>query len=187
MEFVMSFWMPILCSAVAVFIASWATWMLLPHHRTDYKRLEGEDGVMAAIRGAISGPGQYAFPYVDPKDMKNKETIAKFEEGASGSVLVFAGNPMNMGKSLLLHFLHMLVIALLVCYFCYRTFGFGAQYLEILRVGGFIAVLAYIGPLASQAIWHGRPWGVVFKEMADGVFYALLMASVLGLLWPFSA
>lgn len=185
MEFVASFWLPILCSTAAVFIASWMVWMLLPHHNTDYRGFKNEPAVIAAIRDGIAGPGQYQFPHVDKKDMKDPEFLKKCERGPVGTVVVCKGNPMNMGKSLLLHFVHTLVLATLVCYFCYRTFGFGAQYLSILRVGGFVAVLAYIGASATQAIWFGRPWGVIFKEMADGIFYGLLMASVLALLWPF--
>lgn len=187
MEFVTSFWLPILCASVAVFLASWVVWMLLPHHKTDWKPFKNEETVISAVRDGMNGPGQYQFPHFDPKDTKNPEVLKKCEEGPVGSVIVCKGNPMKMGKSLLLHFVHTLVLTTLVCLFCYRTFGFGAQYLAILRVGGFVAVLAYVGASATQAIWFGRPWNVIFKEMADGVFYGLLMASVLGFLWPFNA
>lgn len=187
LEFVISFWLPILCATVAVFVASWLVWMVLPHHKSDWAPFKNEEAVIATIRAGISGPGQYQFPYVDPKDMKNPEFIKKCEEGPVGNVVVWRSDAMHMGKALFFHFLHTLVLATLVCYFSYRILGFGAQYIAVLRVGGFVAVLAYVGASATQAIWFGRPWGTILKEVADGVFYALLLASVLGWLWPFTA
>lgn len=188
MDFVMNFWLPIVSASVAVFLASWLVWMVLPHHKSDYRGLTNEDEVMAAIRAGIDGPGQYQFPHVsDRKSMKDPEFLKRCEGGPVGTIVVWPGNPMKMGKSLVLHFLHTLVLAALVAFFCYRVLGFGAQYLAVLRLGGFVAVLAYVGASASQAIWFGRPWGVVLKEVADGVFYGLLLASVLAWLWPFAA
>ncbi len=185
MEFVMSFWLPILCATVAVFLASWMVWMLLPHHKSDWGKFKNEEAVISAVREGISGPGQYQFPHIDPKDMKNPEFLKKCDQGPVGTVVVCKGNPMRMGKSLLLHFVHTLIVAILVTFACYRIPGFGTQYLSVLKMAGFFAFLAYVGVIPAQAIWFGRPWGVVLKEMADGVFYALVMASVIGFFWPF--
>jgi hypothetical protein len=41
---------PILISAVFVFLASWLVHMLLPFHRGDFKKVPGEDELMDAIR-----------------------------------------------------------------------------------------------------------------------------------------
>lgn len=185
MVFVTSFWLPILCATVAVFLASWVVWMVLPHHRKDWAKFKNEEAVISAIRAGMSGPGQYQFPHVDHKDMKSPEALKKFDVPPVGTVVICKGNPMKMTKSLVLHFLHTLIIAFLVALACYRILGFSTQYMSVLKMGGFFAILAYVGAAPSQSIWFGRPWGVVLKEMADGVFYALLMASVLGWLWPF--
>jgi hypothetical protein len=45
-----SLWLPILLSAVAVFIASSIIHMVLPYHRGDYKKVPQEDAVMDALR-----------------------------------------------------------------------------------------------------------------------------------------
>ncbi len=187
MEFVMSFWLPILCASVGVFLASWLVWMVLPHHKSDWAPFKNEEAVIAAIRAGMTGPGQYQYPHVDPKNMKDPAVVKRFDEGPVGTVVVCKANSLRMGKSLVLQFLHTLIVATLVAFACYRILGFGAQYLSVLKVGGFIAVLAYIAAIPTQAIWFGRPWGVTIKEMADGVFYGLLMASLLGWLWPFTA
>ena len=186
MDFIMSFWLPILVATVAVFMASWVVWMLLPHHKSDWGRFKNEEAVVAAISDGISGPGQYQFPFIDPKETKDPDLLKRCEAGPVGTVVVWKGNPMNMGKTLGLHLLHTLVLSTLVCYFTYKILGHGTQYLSVLKIGGYIGVLAYVGASASQAIWFGRPWGVIAKEVADGVFYGLLMASVLGWLWPFA-
>src|SRR6266508_4292959 len=47
---VMSLWLPILLSAVIVFVASSVIHMVLPYHRGDFKKLPDEDSVMDAFR-----------------------------------------------------------------------------------------------------------------------------------------
>ena len=63
-------WLPIILSAVIVFIASSIFHMVLPFHRSDYKKLPDEEKVTAAIRGAGVTPGLYMFPHTDHKEMK---------------------------------------------------------------------------------------------------------------------
>ena len=45
-----SLWLPILLSAVVVFVASFVVHMLVPFHRSDYRTLPNEDQVMDALR-----------------------------------------------------------------------------------------------------------------------------------------
>ena len=45
-------WLPILLSAVIVFIASSIIHMLLPYHRSDYKQLPEEDKLLPVLRAA---------------------------------------------------------------------------------------------------------------------------------------
>jgi len=57
-------WLPILLSAVFVFVASSIMHMLLPYHHSDYKQLPDETNTLAAIRGAGNlKPGLYIFPF----------------------------------------------------------------------------------------------------------------------------
>ena len=58
-----SLWLPILLSAVAVFIVSSIVHMVLPHHRTDFAKLPAEDQVMSAIGQGATARGTYMFPY----------------------------------------------------------------------------------------------------------------------------
>ena len=54
-----SLWLPILLSAVIVFVASSIMHMLLPYHRSDYSQLPDEDKVLTALRGVALKRGLY--------------------------------------------------------------------------------------------------------------------------------
>ena len=51
---VLSLWLPIVLSAVFVFLASMIIHMFLGYHRGDIRKLPREDDVMAAIFGQIA-------------------------------------------------------------------------------------------------------------------------------------
>ena len=46
MEFLTVLWLPILLSAVFVFAASSVLHMLLPYHKSDYRKLPGEENIL---------------------------------------------------------------------------------------------------------------------------------------------
>ena len=60
----LSLWLPILLSAVFVFIASSLVHMLLKYHVKDYSRLPSEDELMADLRKYDIQPGEYYLPYL---------------------------------------------------------------------------------------------------------------------------
>ena len=66
-------WLPILLSAIIVFVASSIMHMLLPYHRSDYRQLPDEDKVLAVLRGAGLTRGLYVFPHCTHKNMKSPE------------------------------------------------------------------------------------------------------------------
>jgi hypothetical protein len=59
-----------------------------------------------------------------------------------------------------------------------------SPYLQVFRVAGTVAFLAYSGAHVPGAIWFGRPLGSALKEVADGLLYGLLTAGAFGWLWP---
>ena len=52
-----SLWLPVLVSAVVVFVASSFLHMALKYHRADYMTLPAEDRVMETLRGFNIPPG----------------------------------------------------------------------------------------------------------------------------------
>ena len=65
-----SLWLPVIVSAVAVFVISSLIHMVLGYHQRDYTPLPNEDAVRAAIRRGNPAPNQYIFPFcANPKEM----------------------------------------------------------------------------------------------------------------------
>jgi hypothetical protein len=177
-------WLPILLSAVFVFIASSLMHMVLPYHRSDYTRLPNEEKVLPALRAAGLTRGLYIFPFCTPKEMNSPEAIEKYKQGPVGMMTVFPVGRPFMPKFLILWFAYCLIIAFFAAYLTGRTVAFGAPYPAVFRVVGTAAFLAYgIGQI-SNGIWRGHPWSVVGKEVGDGLVYALLTAGTFGWLWP---
>jgi hypothetical protein len=177
-------WIPIVLAAVIVFIASSIMHMVLPYHKSDYRKLPDEDKVMAALRAADVTRGLYHFPFCTHKEMKSPEMQEKFKQGPVGFVTVFPSGPVNMGKFLGLWFVYCLIIGFVTAYLTGRTVPQGAHYLAVFRVAGTVAFMAYgLGGL-SNGIWKGQPWGMVLKECFDGLIYGALTAGTFGWLWP---
>jgi len=179
-------WLPILLSAVIVFVASSIMHMVLPYHRSDYKKLPDEDKVVAAMRSAgVSATGVYMFPHCSHKDMKSPEMLEKFKQGPVGTVTVFpSGGPVNMPKYLAQWFVFCLLVGVFTAYLTGRTVPSGTVYLAVFRVAGTVAFMAYgVGQLVN-GIWMGQPWSVVTKHVFDGLVYSLLLAGTFGWLWP---
>ena len=177
-------WLPILLSAVIVFFASSIIHMLLPYHRSDYRKIPDEDNVRAALRAAGVNQGLYHFPYCTHKEMKLPATIEKFKQGPVGMMTIFPSGPPVMPKFLGLWFVYCLVISFFVAYLTGHTVALGSHYLQVFRVAGTAAFLAYGLGTLSNSIWKGQPWSVTIKETFDGLIYALLTAGTFGWLWP---
>lgn len=175
-------WLPIVLSAVIVFIASSIMHMMLPYHKSDYKKLPDEEAARAALRGVP--PAIYMFPACDHKNMKDPAIQEKFKQGPVGSIVLRPAGMINMGQFLGQWFVYCLLVGLFIAYLAAHTLPYGAQYLTVFRVVGTAGFLAYGLSQLPNGIWGGHPWGVVCKHLIDGVIYALLTAGTFGWLWP---
>lgn len=177
-------WLPIVLSAVIVFVVSSVLHMVLPYHRSDYRRLPDEEKTLAALRGASLPRGLYMFPFCTHQEMKSPEATARFKQGPVGTMTVLDPGPPNMPSYLAKWFAYCLLIGLFSAYLASRTLAPGTHYLQVFRVVGASAFMAFgLGPLAN-AIWKGMPGSVVAKEVIDGLIYALCMAGTFGWRWP---
>jgi len=185
MVYLASLWLPIVLSAVAVFVGSSIVHMVLGYHKSDYSAMPSEDEVRSAMREAGVGPGHYYLPHcVDPKELAQPEVQKKFEEGPVAFVTVLPSGVPSMGKPLVSWFVYCLVIATIVAYLTGRTVAPGAEYLTVFRVAGTAAFLGFAGASASESIWKGQPWSITLKYLLDGLIYSVLSAGVFGWLWP---
>ena len=185
MAFLVALWLPIVLSAIIVFIASSIMHNVLKYHQSDYRKLPEEDKVLETLRGAGLTRGLYIFPHcLSHKDMKTPAMLEKYKLGPVGTMTVFPSGEVRIGKFLGLWFGYLLIIGIFVAYLVAHTVPFGANYRAVFRVVGTTAFLAYgLGQL-SNGIWKGESWGAVMKEVVDGLVYGLLTAGTFGWLWP---
>ena len=177
-------WLPMLLSAVIVFIASSIMHMVLPYHQSNYRQLPEEDKLLDALRPANLTRGLYVFPFCTHKTMKSPEIREKYKLGPVGMMTIFPPGPPVLPKFLVEWFVYCLIVALFVAYLTGRTVAPATQYLAVFRVAGTVAFMTYgLGTIANS-IWKGQTWSMTIKEAFDGLVYALLTAGTFGWLWP---
>ena len=95
---VASFLIPIVISAVFVFIASSIIHTATPWHKNDFKKVPDEDGVLRALRPFNLQPGEYGFPKPDSmKDMQSPEFQEKLKPGDTLKAEIEGIGAMNLG------------------------------------------------------------------------------------------
>jgi hypothetical protein len=185
MEFLTYLWLPILVSAVLVFVASSLIHMLTPLHKNDFGKLAGEEKILEAMRAEGVKPGLYAFPRATSmKDMSTPEMVQKYQAGPVGYMTVDENGPPKFGRSLVLWFFYSLIIGFLVAYVAFIRLEPGTAYKVVFRMTGTVAVIAYAIGHVHESIWKGQPFSVTFRHMLGGVIYGLLTGGVFGWLWP---
>ena len=178
-------WLPVILSAVLVFLTSSVIHMLLGYHSRDYTPLPNEDAVRAAIRSGNPGPKQYIFPYcARGKEMGTPEMQRKFAEGPVGVLHLKPTGQTGMGPALAQWFLFSLVVSFFVAYVAMHALPPETPYLKVFQVVGAVGFLAYAAGQLPAAIWMGKPWSVAWKEVFDGLLYGLVTAGTFGWLWP---
>ena len=178
-------WLPIILSAVLVFVLSSVIHMVLRYHHADYTPLPNEDVVREAIRSGNPAPKQYVIPYcASPKEMESPEMKRKLTEGPIGVLNLKPSGSYGMGTSLVQWFVYAVLVSFMVAYVASHALPRGAPYLAVFRIVGAVAFLAYAAGQLPAAIWMGKPWPVAIKEVFDGLVYGLATAGVFGWLWP---
>src|SRR5688572_3357797 len=127
-----SLWLPILVSAVLVFVASSVIHMFLGYHAADYPRVPGEDKVMDALRPLNIPPGDYMMPSPQGVNaMKDPAFIEKHKRGPVAIMTVFPNGEMGMGRQLGTWFVFCLVVGVFSAYLTSRALPAGARYLDV--------------------------------------------------------
>lgn len=176
---------PILVSAVIVFVASSILHMVLPFHKHDVKPVPDENAALDAFRRMKLAPGDYAIPIArSMADMKDPVFVEKRTTGPVVFMTIIAGGSTSMGRALVEWFVYSIVVSIFAAYIAGRALPPGAHYLEVFRFAGCTAFVGYSLALAQHSIWYQRNWGTTVRSMIDGLIYGLLTAGVFGWLWP---
>ncbi|UCD75560.1 MAG: hypothetical protein JSV91_01320 [Phycisphaerales bacterium] len=176
-------WLPIVLSAVAVFIVAAVAHTVLPHHKGDWGKAPAEDDLLETLRSKGIGPGQYMFPFcTGPGELKDEAAKKRFEAGPHGTLTVWPGVP-NMTRNLILSFIFYLVVSIFVAYLGALAIDAGS-FREVFRVTGTAGIMAYVLGGIPQAIWFGCSGRSLLMYIIDGIVYGLITGLIFGWLWP---
>jgi hypothetical protein len=181
---VASLWLPILVSGIALFFASWAAWMVLPHHKADWVGLPNEETIMRQIKADNLPPGQYCFPYASsPEAMKSEAFKARMQAGPRGTLTLWKGPP-NMGMNLACTIVFFLIANAVIAYLAgmvISPISDPGDRWKIFRFVGTAGVLTYGTANILNGIWFGRK---MVSDIVDGIAYGLITGAIFALLWP---
>ena len=92
-----SLWLPILLSAVGVFVVSSLIHMFTGWHKSDYPKVPNEDRVMDTLRPLGIPPGDYMMPRPGSQaEMRSPAFVEKFKKGP---VMMFTVMPLAVTKT----------------------------------------------------------------------------------------
>jgi hypothetical protein len=176
-------WLPVLLSAVLVFIASSVIHMATRWHANDFKKLAAEDAVMDALRPFNLPPADYAAPLADSMaHMSSPEFKAKQARGPSFALTVLVDN--SIARNLVKWFAYSVIVGVFAAYVAALALPAGAPYMTVFRVTGTVAFAGYALALWQNWIWYSRSLGYTVRTTIDGLLYALLTGGAFGWLWP---
>ena len=171
---------PILLSAVIVFVASSIIHMLLPWHHSDYPKLANEDGIRDALRPLAIPPGDYMVPRPSStEDMRSPEFAEKMKQGPVLIFTVRPNGPFSMRRNLILWFVYCVVVGLFAAYITGRALPPGTPYPRVFQLVGAAAFVGYVLALWQMSIWYRRAWNLTLKATIDGLVYAAITGAVI--------
>jgi hypothetical protein len=180
-----SLWLPVLASAVAVFVVSSIMHMVLKYHKADYSKLPNEDAVRDVLGKANLAPGLYMTPYcTDHAQMKDPAFQEKFVKGPVAVITVIANGMVNMPKHLGQWLVFCFIVSFTAAYVARHTMLPGANGLLVMRMTGAIAFCAYGWGNIVDSIWKGQPWSNTMRSMIDGLIFSIVTGAVFMALWP---
>lgn len=186
MNAVLSLWLPILLSAVVVFVISSLIHMVFKWHASDYRGLANEDAVRAALRAGNIAPGRYVLPHCpDMKDMSSEAMLQKYREGPVVQFTVGPNGTPALGKYLGQWFAWSLAIAVIAAYLAASVLGLDhAHARAAAKLVGAITFIAHGFGTVTESIWMMRPWSSSAMHLLDAALYAIGTALVFLWLWP---
>ena len=178
-------WLPIVVSAVIVFVVSSIIHMMLPWHKNDYGKLPREDEFRAAVRPLAIPPGDYMVPRPGTREeMKASGFMDKLKEGPVVILTVMPNRMMAMGKTMGFWFLYLIVVSAFGAFVAGIALPPGAPSDRVRLSVGVPVFMAHAMGLWSMSIWYQRAMSTTLKATIDSVIYAAVTAYIIAWLWP---
>ena len=165
---ILALWLPVLLSAVIVFIVSSIIHMASPWHKNDYPRVPNEDQLRSALRPLAIPPGDYMVPRpASREDLRSPEFAEKVRQGPNIILTVLPNGPWSMRRNLSQWFLYALVVGVFAAYVAGRALPPGSPYLAVFRFVGTTAFIGYSVALWQMSIWYRRSLSITAKATVD--------------------
>jgi hypothetical protein len=180
-----SLWLPILLSAVIVFIASSVIHLGPFWHRGDFPPMPRENEVLNALRPFAVPPGDYFIPRPSgSQGMRSREFKERLTQGPVAVITVMPNGEMSMQRNLGQWFVFITVVSIFCAYIAGRTLPVGTPYPRVFQIVGATGFVGYALALCQLSIWYRRSWSLTAKAALDGLIYGALTAGTFGWLWP---
>lgn len=184
MNTLLALWLPILLSAVVVFVISSILHMVVKWHNSDYNGFANEDDVRAAINAGKPVPGRYVIPFCkEMKEMGSEAMQQKYREGPISHINIGPVGVPAIGKFLGLWFVWSLIVSTVAAYLSARACGFSHP-LAAAKLAGAVVFIGLGFGTITESIWSMRPWSQSVKFLIDAALYGLGAGVVFFYLWP---
>ena len=171
---------PVFLSGVALFFASFLSWMVLQLHKQDWVKLAQEDKFIEAARGCDVSPGSYAFPACSsPEEMKSEEFRQKMKTGPHGIMTVFG--PISMGRNLGQTFVYFLVVSFCLAYLTTLAFPTGGDFMKVFRFVSTAGFLTFFAAIVPHAIWFKCR---IVGHLIESIAFAAIIGVIFAAMWP---
>lgn len=172
--------LPIVVSAIALFFASFLSWMIFQLHKRDWKKIEREAEFMSATAGFNLSEGSYLFPMAgNAAEMQTPEFQQKYMDGPRGILNLLP--KANMGANLGLTFLYFLTVSFVLAYLASIAFKPGTEFLQVFRFVATAAFTIFLAAIVQHAIWFRMR---IVGHAIESAAYALITGAIFAGLWP---
>ena len=175
-------WVPILATTVALFFASFLSWMVIKLHASDWGDIENEDRLIDTVAELDVPAGNYMFPGCSGgARMNDPDYQEKYKRGPRGIITVLP--EAGMSKNLALTVLYFFVCCCTFAYLAHFALGERemADRLTVFRFVATTALLTFCASIIQHSIWfRNRVVGHVIESIA----YALIAGGIFALFWP---
>ncbi len=186
MTTLVALWLPILVSALAVFVISSLIHMVFKWHAADYAGFANEDAVRDALRASNPTVGRrYVVPYcADMKEMNSDALRKKYADGPNAVIVLGPNGQPNMGKHLGQWFVLCLIVSSAAAFLTAKAYGVSAPAQGAAKMAGAIAFIGYGLGTIQESIWMYRSWKSTATYLLDAALFAAGTWAVFLWLWP---
>lgn len=177
---VFDLWLPIVVSGFATHILSTIAWMLLPHHKPEWKQLPVEDEFLEWISERKVPADQYMIPFAQSPDQMNSDAYLQ-KQGKCKGMMVIWETPPNIAKAVGLTLAFFFIAAFVIGYLASLALLPGESFSRVIQFVTTVGLLAHCAAKFPHVFWFRRR---IAMEVLDGVVYAFATGLIFALLWP---